>query len=50
VGALARKAKLVEKLVNALKPQVNPPLLPDQALRPPAGPLMAVQAAILILT
>ena len=46
MGALVREAELVEKLVNAPKPQVDVPFLPDQALCPPACPLVTVQAIV----
>ena len=44
--ALVREAELVEKLVNAPDPQMNPPLLLDQALRPLACPLVTVHSVI----
>ena len=46
MGTLVREAKLVEKLVNAPNPQVDPPLLLNQALCPLACPLVTVQAII----
>ncbi len=36
----------MEKLVNAPNPQVNPPLLLNQALRPLACPLVTVHSVI----
>ena len=46
MGTLVREAELVEKLVNAPKPQVEVPFLLDQALCPLAGPLVTVQALV----
>ncbi len=44
--ALVREAELVEKLLHAPDPQLDAPLLPDQALCQRACPLVAVQPIV----